>query len=163
VLAPVEDTWSALLRVARGSFSGRAARRLARALDCHPAEASGEIGHRGATIPGFCVVRVIEPAVLALQGEHRFSRYGLIFRLEPTKDGNTLLRAETRAEFPGIKGSAYRALVIGTRGHVVVVNRLLGAVRRRAEEGAGPRPDQPEPVSSSPDPSDSAARSADET
>jgi hypothetical protein len=28
---------------------------------------------------------------------------------------------------------AYRALVIGTRGHVLVTNRILSAVRRRAE------------------------------
>jgi hypothetical protein len=133
VHAPVEETWNALFPVVRGSFSGRVAGRVARALDCHPARASGEIGDRGATIPGFCVMRVIEPAVLALQGEHRFARYGLIFRLEPTKDENTLLRAETRAEFPGVKGRAYRALVIGTRGHVLAVNRILRAVRRRAE------------------------------
>lgn len=135
VLASVEDTWDALLPVVRGSFSGRGPQRVARALDCHPAEASGEIGDRGATIPGFCVMRVVEPAVLALQGQHRFARYGLVFRLEPTKDGNTLLRAETRAEFPGAKGRAYKALVIGSRGHVVVVNRLLRAVRRGAEQG----------------------------
>lgn len=133
VLAPVERTWEALLPVVAGSFSGAAAARVARALDCHPAEAAGEIGSRGSTIPGFCVVRVVEPAVLALEGEHRFSNYGLIFRLEPTKDENTLLRAETRAEFPGLKGKAYRTLVIGSRGHVVLVNRMLRAVRRRAE------------------------------
>ena len=82
------------------------------------------------------VRRVVEPAVLALQGEHRFSRYGLIFRLEPTKDENTLLRAETRAEFPGLKGQIYKTLVIRTRGHVLVVNRILRAVRRRAERSA---------------------------
>ncbi len=71
--------------------------------------------------------------MLALEGQHRFSRYGLVFRLEETKDERTLLRAETRAEFPGLKGRVYRALVIGTRGHVMVVNRMLRAVRRRAE------------------------------
>jgi hypothetical protein len=135
VLAPVEETWRALLPVVRSSFTGRGVERVARALGCHPDSASGDIGARGATVPGFCVVRVVEPAVLALQGEHRFSRYGLIFRLEPTKDERTLLRAETRAEFPGLKGKAYRTLVIGTRGHVLVVNRMLRAVRRRAERG----------------------------
>jgi hypothetical protein len=135
VLAPVERTWQALLPVVRSSFSGSATERVARALGCHPAEASGDIGARGSTVPGFCVVRVVEPAVLALQGEHRFSRYGLVFRLEPTKDERTLLRAETRAEFPGLKGKAYRTLVIGTRGHVVAVNRILRAVRKRAERG----------------------------
>ena len=133
VLAPVEQTWSALLSVAAGSFSGRAAERVAAVLGCTPADASGPLDERGSTVPGFIVVRVVEPAVLALQGEHRFSRYGLVFRLEPTKDENTLLRAESRAEFPGLKGRAYKTLVIGTRGHVLAVNRILRAVRRRAE------------------------------
>ena len=136
VLAPVEQTWSALLSVVAGSFSGRAAERVAGVLGCSPADASGPLDERGSTVPGFIVVRVVEPAVLALQGEHRFSRYGLIFRLEPTKDENTLLRAESRAEFPGLKGRAYKTLVIGTRGHVLAVNRILRAVRRRAERAA---------------------------
>ncbi len=135
VLAPVERTWRALLAVAGASFSGPATERVSRALGCCATESSGPIDRRGSTIPGFVVVRVVEPAVLALQGEHRFSRYGLIFRLEPTKDENTLLRAETRAEFPGIKGQAYKTLVIRTRGHVLAVNRILRAVRRRAERG----------------------------
>ncbi|MGH2922847.1 MAG: hypothetical protein ACRDKH_02305, partial [Solirubrobacterales bacterium] len=78
----------------------------------------------------------IEPAALALEGEHRFSRYGLIWSVEPTRDRKTLLRAETRAEFRGVKGRIYRALVIGTRLHVLAVRRLLGAVKRRAEKAA---------------------------
>ncbi len=109
---------------------------MAGVLGCSPADASGPLDERGSTVPGFIVVRVVEPAVLALQGEHRFSRYGLIFGLEPTKDENTLLRAESRAEFPGLKGRAYKTLVIGTRGHVLAVNRILRAVRRRAERAA---------------------------
>lgn len=133
VLVPIERTWEALLPVVRRSFTGAGSERRARALRCNPAVAAGEIGEIGSTLPGFAVVRVIEPAVLALQGEHRFSRYGLVFRLEQTRDERTLLRAETRAEFPGLKGRAYRAAVIGTRGHALVVNRILRAVRRRAE------------------------------
>jgi hypothetical protein len=133
VLAPVPKVWEALLAVVSRSFSGRSARRVARALDCSPSEGEGEIDRIGSTLPGFIVARVVEPAVLALEGEHRFSRYGLVFRLEPTQDDRTLLRAETRAEFPGLKGRAYRALVIDSRAHVLVVNRILNAVRRRAE------------------------------
>jgi hypothetical protein len=45
----------------------------------------------------------------------------------------TRLVAETRAEFPGVKGRAYRALVIDTRAHVLVVRRLLGTVAGRVE------------------------------
>ena len=133
VLAPVEETWKALLQVVPRSFGGRGVDRVAGALGCCPAEASGPIERIGSTLPGFVVVRVVEPAVLALEGEHRYSRYGLVFRLEQTKDERTLLRAETRARFPGFKGRLYRTLVIGTRGHVVAVNRILRAVKKRAE------------------------------
>ena len=134
VLAPVPQVWQALLPVVGGSFTRPAAGRVARALGCAQLEVSGPIDRIGSTVPGFIVARVVEPAVLALQGQHRFSRYGLIFSVEPTKDEQTLLRAETRAEFPGLKGKAYRALVIGTRGHLLVVNRLLGRIKRRAEK-----------------------------
>lgn len=133
VLAPVEETWEALMEVVERSFSGPAVERVARALGCSPSEPSGEIDRIGSTLPGFLVVRVVKPGVLALEGEHRYSRYGLIFRLEETQDERTLLRAETRAQFPGLLGRVYRTLVIGTRGHALVVNRILRAVRRRAE------------------------------
>ncbi len=48
-------------------------------------------------------------------------------------DGTTTVLAESRAEFPGASGRVYRGLVIGTRGHVVAVRRLLQAIKRRAE------------------------------
>ena len=73
------------------------------------------------------------PRELALVGNHRFSRYALIFRLEQADDDQTLLRAETRATFPGLKGQAYKTMVIRTRGHVLVTRRLLNATKRRAE------------------------------
>jgi hypothetical protein len=133
VLAPVPDLWEALLEVVSRSFSGPARTRVARALGCAHTEARGEIDRIGSTIPGFVVARVVEPAVLALEGEHRFSRYALIFRLERTRDGNSLLRAETRAEFPGFKGAVYKGLVIGSRCHALGVKRILSAVRSRAE------------------------------
>jgi hypothetical protein len=44
-----------------------------------------------------------------------------------------VLRAESRATFPGLAGAAYRLLVVRSGGHVVAVRRLLSAVRRRAE------------------------------
>jgi hypothetical protein len=91
----------------------------------------------GSTLPGFHVDAAERPRELALAGEHRFSTYALTFRLDGRNDGRTRLRAETRAAFPGPKGSAYRALVIGTRAHVVVTRRLLGAIKRRAERTTG--------------------------
>ena len=84
-------------------------------------------------MPGFVVARSIPPAVLALLGEHRFSRYALIFRITETLAAPVRLSAETRAEFPGAKGTVYRGLVIGTRGHVIAVHSILRSVRRGAE------------------------------
>ena len=61
------------------------------------------------------------------------STYALIFRVEPASSGQTRLHAQTRAAFPGVHGTVYRLLVIGTRGHVVAVRRMLASVRRRSE------------------------------
>jgi hypothetical protein len=136
VLAPVETVWEALVAVTGSAFARPRTARFARALGCVQTEVSGPIDRIGSTVPGFIVARVIEPAALALEGQHRFARYGLIWSVEPTKDEQTLLRAETRAEFPGIKGRFYRTLVIGAGIHVLLVNRLLRAVKRRAEKAA---------------------------
>jgi hypothetical protein len=81
------------------------------------------------------VTRAVAPAVLALMGEHRYSRYALIFYAADTAAGPVRLSAETRAEFPGIRGQLYRTLVIRTRGHAVVTRSTLRKVRRRAERG----------------------------
>ena len=56
-----------------------------------------------------------------------------MFTLADDARSGTRLGAETWAEFPGIHGRAYRAAVIGTRGHVVAVRRILAAVKRGAE------------------------------
>ena len=136
VLTPVEQVWAALVDVTSSSFARPRAARVARALGCAHTEARGPLDRIGSTVPGFFVARVIKPAALALEGEHRFARYGLIWSIEPTKDENALLRAETRAEFPGIKGGLYRTLVIRSGMHVLLVNRLLRAVKRRAEQAS---------------------------
>jgi hypothetical protein len=133
VAADADATWGALLGVAEGSFSTAATARVARLLGCADVERSGpQPLAAGSTIPGFHVALAEPGRELALLGAHRFSEYALIFSLEPST-AVTTLTAETRAAFPGLRGSAYRALVIGSRGHVVVVRRLLGAVKRRAE------------------------------
>ncbi|WP_216914749.1 hypothetical protein [Nocardia noduli] len=78
------------------------------------------------TVPtGFVLDSAEEPSRLALSGEHWFSRYALIFELDDEGPTTTRLRATTLAEFPGISGRIYRALVIGTGGHRVVVRRML--------------------------------------
>lgn len=133
--AGAEATWEALLRVSEAMTSSAAAPRYARLVGCADTAASGPRPlAEGSAFPGFHVAAATAPAKLALAGSHRFSNYALVFRLEPVDGGGrTRLSAETRAEFPGLKGSIYRALVIGTRMHVLATRRLLGGVKRRAE------------------------------
>jgi hypothetical protein len=130
----LEDTWEALLRVAEGSFASSTSARGARLLGCADVDSSGPRPlAAGSTLPGFHVEVADRPRELALLGRHRFSDYALIFRLEQHDGERSRLRAETRASFLGISGSAYRALVISTRFHVLVTRRLLTATKRRAE------------------------------
>jgi hypothetical protein len=68
-------------------------------------------------------------------GQHRFSRYALIFYAADTAAGPVRLSAETRAEFPGLKGQIYKTLVIRSRAHSAITKSLLRNVRRRAERG----------------------------
>ncbi|MET0305527.1 MAG: hypothetical protein ABW196_04765 [Solirubrobacterales bacterium] len=134
IAASPEATWEALLRVVEGSFSSARTGRVARLLGCADVEASGPRPlATGSAFPGFHVESAECPRELALAGSHRFSEYALIFRIEEAGDRATRLRAETRAVFPGLEGAVYRTLVIGTRGHVLVTRRLLGAVKLRAE------------------------------
>jgi len=126
--------WPALLRAVEKMTAGPAAPRYARAVGCADTEAGGprplEVG---STVPGFHVAALTPERLLVLAGSHHFSDYALSFRLEPLGGVRTRLVAETRAVFPGLKGGAYRALVIGTRMHVLVTRRVLGGVARRAE------------------------------
>lgn len=127
--------WEALLRVAEGSFSSAATGRFASLLGCADVDASGPRPlAAGSTIPGFRVEAAEPRRELALAGRHRFSEYALIFRLDDLGDDRTRVRAETRAAFPGLRGRAYRSLVIGTRAHVIVTRRLLEAVKSRADK-----------------------------
>jgi hypothetical protein len=129
-----EATWAALLRVVEASFASPRGRGPARLLGCEDTEPAGPRPlAQGSAFPGFHVDTAEPPSELALAGRHRFSTYLLSFRLEEIGGRRTRLVAETRAAFPGLKGSAYRALVIGTRMHVLVTRRLLTATKRRAE------------------------------
>ena len=127
--------WVALLEaLPRGFSSSRVGRAGAAALGCEYRRAEGPLDRRGSTLTGFRVASAEPPSRLALEGEHRFSRYALTFDVEPIGDGSrSRLSATTDAAFPGPHGRAYRALVIGTRSHVVLVRRLLDGVRRSAE------------------------------
>jgi hypothetical protein len=134
--AALGAAWDALLRVVEGSFASGGSSRGARLLGCADTGASGPRPLAdGSTVPGFHVEVAQPPRELALAGSHRFSDYALIFRLDELGESRTTLRAETRAAFPGLKGRAYRAMVIGTRMHVLATRRILGATKRRAERG----------------------------
>lgn len=129
-----QTTWAALLRVVEGTFASARGRGPARMLGCEDTVPSGPRPlAQGSGFPGFHVDSAEPSREFALAGRHRFSTYLLSFRLEDAGGGRTRLVAETRAAFPGLKGSAYRALVIGTRMHVLVTRRLLTATKRRAE------------------------------
>jgi hypothetical protein len=69
---------------------------------------------------------------LALDGRHFFSVYKLVFELADEGPHHTRLRALTWADFPGISGKIYRALVIGTGGHRVAVRRMLNRIAAEA-------------------------------
>ena len=137
IAAPVSKVWPALLRTVERMTDGGAAPRYARAVGCADTDAGGprplEVG---STVPGFHVAALTPERLLVMAGSHHFSDYALSFRLEPLGAVRTRVIAETRAVFPGLKGRAYRALVIGTRMHVLVVRRVLGGVSRRVESAS---------------------------
>lgn len=101
-----EDTWSALLTV----------------MCRDPRDPS--------TVPiGFVLDEARSPVRFALKGRHPFAVYRWVFELDELDDAaRTRLRAATWANFPGMHGKAYRALVIGTGGHRIVVRRTLKRV-----------------------------------
>ncbi|MEB3030388.1 SRPBCC family protein [[Mycobacterium] nativiensis] len=90
---------------------------------------------------GFAVTERIEQRRISLSGRHRFSRYRLVFELTDGPGGATLVHAHSYGAFPGIHGRVYRALVIGTRLHVVATTHMLRGIR--ADTVTGPGPDQP--------------------
>lgn len=117
IAAPRSVVWTALERYVASSVQRAATNPLTGVLGTEP---------RG----GFAVAERVEPAQLALEGRHRFSRYRLVFELDDEPGGSTRLRALTYAVFPGLRGQAYRTLVIRTRLHVLATNHLLRSIRR---------------------------------
>ena len=115
--ADAATTWSALLRV----------------LCRDPADPS--------TVPfGFVLdpdlYNATPPHRFALKGRHWFSVYKLVFVLSDATTGEgrqrTRVVAETWADFPGVKGSIYRGLVIGTGAHRIIVRAILKRVAAEA-------------------------------
>ena len=130
IAASREVTWGLLRRVIEATAPGT----FARILGCADIAASGPRPFaEGSVIPGFHVVVAEDPVELVLAGSHHFSNYALTFRLDDLGPSLSRLRAESRAEFPGTKGTIYRMLVIGTRVHVLATRRILAGVKRVAE------------------------------
>jgi hypothetical protein len=106
----------------------------ARIVGCDDYTAAGPRPYaEGSTVPGFRVVEAVMGSELVLAGQHRFSSYALIFRIEQVCSDRLQLRAESRAVFPGLAGGVYRLLVIGTGGHAVAVRHVLASIRDRSE------------------------------
>lgn len=133
--APPERVWDALVHEALprfGAGAGPLGPLGARLLGCPYTERPGPGPHVPEAIVGFRVDRAERPALVALGGHHRFSRYSLTFTIEPAGAGSRL-RATTHAAFPGPAGPWYRRLVIGTGAHVLLLRRLLSQIKRSVE------------------------------
>ena len=134
VEADLATTWNALVGVLTRSLESKGSRLAVRLLGSAVTGASGPSRlAAGSTLPGFRVIASSEPRELVLNGSHRFALNEMAFGLAAIEPGRTELTVVTRAEFPGPVGTLYRALVIGTGGHVIATRRLLKAVGREAE------------------------------
>ncbi len=135
VAAGREATWLALEKVMRRMLLGLAARVLGAILGAKERPEPRDRLHENSKLVGFRVTTFDPPSHLALEGEHRFAKYRLGFRLESHGASHTLIRAETHASFPGMAGAAYRAVVVGSRGHAIAVRSMLRSVGALARRG----------------------------
>jgi hypothetical protein len=131
--APAEATYAALFPAIERAFAGKFAQSYCERVGAMETEATGDLHHPGGTLPGFTVTRAIAPVMLALAGEHRYAKYAVVFRIDLLPGQRSRVKLETRADFTPGKGRIYKAAVIGTHGHVLVVNRMLRAIKRGAE------------------------------
>ena len=89
--------------------------------------------HDPSTVPiGFVLDEARRPRRFALRGRHPFAVYRWVFELDDEPAHRTRLRALTWADFPGIHVKIYRALVIGTGAHRIMVRRMLKHVAAQA-------------------------------
>ena len=141
VAASAEQVWGALV-VTAGRLTPELPGWLVAAWGLDPATRSGGSGADlavGDSVAGFRAAAIDPGHALALRGRHRFAEYELRFELEPLSAGDTRLRAQTRASFPGLRGRLYRLLVIGSGGHRIAVRRILARIGARAESAGSPR------------------------
>jgi len=129
VAAPARAVWDEL---GRSLPTSRAAQLYVALVGAEDRQPSGDPLSAGSVVPGFRVAESTAPRHVVLAGRHRFSTYSLTFVLDESDDGTTLT-AHTEAWFPGVAGALYRAAVIRTCGHRVLVRRWLRQVARSAE------------------------------
>jgi hypothetical protein len=135
ITATPEDAWRALLGTMRSQTAIELPRVLVRVWGLQEAKRVGEwrdVVSVGDSVLGFAVAAAQAPSSLTLRGSHRFSRYELRFELEPAGPEELVVHAKTSAEFPGVLGRIYRALVIGTGGHRFATRRMLSSIARRS-------------------------------
>jgi len=128
IAAPRERTWIALGEVLGRGFGGLGTAKIATLLGTQHRSVSGTPLAVGSSIVGFRVAQSRPEHSVILEGEHRFSRYSLTFDLYDKE-----LCATTHAKFPGVRGLAYKAVLLGARGHVLAMRRLLRLIKSQAE------------------------------
>ena len=84
-------------------------------------------------VSGFRIADELEGESVTLEGRHHFASYRLILETYAHGGSSTELRVRSLADFRGASGQVYRALLMGTRGHVLAVRHLIRTVRRMAE------------------------------
>jgi len=132
VAAPTLQAWEAVRSVVSRSMDDLPAV-FVRAWGLQPPRTNGQRPLvSGSAVPGFRVVEAVPERTLWLEGRHRFSIYRLEFLVEEA-DSGAVVRARSYAVFPGALGVVYRVLVISSRGHILAVRRMLGAIARHAE------------------------------
>jgi hypothetical protein len=125
--------WRAVIDVMSRSGDRSAARVFAAGISCADRGPVGKPDEVGAAFTGFHVVRSDPPFLWGLEGSHRFSTYGLEFRVDSIGPSRSAVHAESRARFHGVPGTLYRTAVIGTGGHAFAVGLLLARIREAAE------------------------------
>ncbi len=158
--ASPERCWVALTCLVGGLMAGAPAQALAFVLGCDDRVAEGPSEAAGSALPGFHVLRSERPWRWHLSGAHRFAEYSLIFRITDLGQGRSRVEAESRARFPGLHGTLYRTLVVGSTGHRRAVRRMLRDVKGRAERpnfARTPWGSDPSPTSTAPPPGRSSA------
>jgi hypothetical protein len=118
IAAPRERVWAALERWS-DSLGFKDGHPLAAVLGTEP---------RGGFERAECSPR----QSLGFAGRHRFARYLLVFTLTDLPEGRTQVAARSYAEFPHLRGRAYRTLIVDTGGHVIAVKHMLRGIRRES-------------------------------